>query len=180
MDFKGFDFRSMQRLLNPQAADDLNIFLEQLPGKVGQTALIAAAIAWAAAGAAGIYATMQANTLTEMRAELAETEALRPAVPKLIDKPVNKDKIAAFSDVLKDQYSLLGVKISGNTVVLTASTYTAFGQFREAIGHIQNGGVGWRVQLDNMCVGRECKKGQQLSATLKVNKVSVERHTESE
>lgn len=173
MDIKGFDIRSLQRWANPQAADDFNRFLESLPQNVGQTALIAAAIAWAAAGATGLYTTMQINSLIEKRAELAEMEALKPPVPKLIDKPVSKEVVEEFAKTLEDQYNLLNVSISGNTIVLKSNTYRAFGQFREAIGHIQNGGQGWRVQLDNLCVGRECDK-EELGAALKINQVTVD------
>jgi hypothetical protein len=39
---------------------------------------------------------------------------------------------------------------------------------------MQNGGSGWRVSLDKMCVGRECGDKDKLGVSLKVNKVSVE------
>ena len=173
MDIKNFDFGSLKRLTNPQAADDFNRFLENMPQNVGQTALIAAAIAWTAAGAVGLYTTLQVNSLIEKRAELAELDALKPPVPKLKDDKVSKEAVEAFAKVLEDQYSLLNIKNSGNTITLSSNSYRAFGQFREAIGHIQNGGQGWRVQLDKLCVGRECDK-EELGASLKINKVTVD------
>lgn len=166
--------RGLKKLVNPQSADDFNRFLEKLPQNVGQTALIAAAIAWVGVGALGLYASIEINKLIERRTELAETEAMVPPVPKLSNKPVPKTEVEEFVKVLEDQYSLLTFKnVGGNSVVVTAGTYKAFGQFREAIGHIQNGGEGWRVQLDKLCVGRECDK-EELGVTLKINKVKVE------
>ena len=81
---------------------------------------------------------------------------------------------AAYNYVEKtnDVYKGLTIKAQGPSVIITAKSTGYFGQFREAIGHIQNGGSGWRVNIDRLCVGRECDRSS-LAAALKINKVSV-------
>jgi len=168
-----FEWRSIQRYLSPQATDDLNKFLEKLPQNVGSSVLIAAGIAWAAAGAIGIYTTMQVRGLTELRAELAEVNALKPHVPILKDIAVNKNDIENFIGRMEVKYPDLTFSATGNTVLIVGKDTNTFAQFREALGHIQNGGNGWKIKLDNMCVGRECDK-DKLRATIKINQVRVE------
>lgn len=169
---KGFDWRSLKKFTNPHAADDLNAFLEKLPQNAGQTMLIIAGVAWGTAGAVGLYTTVQLQKLTELRAELQEAEALKPKVPQIKDVAVNAKEVESFVNRIKDTYGGLKISSSGPAISITASTTAAFGQFREAIGHVQNGGSGWRVNIDRFCVGRECEK-YPLSASLKINKVSV-------
>ncbi len=172
IDFKNFDWTALQKLANPQAADDLNAFLEKMPKIVGQQVLIAAGIAWAAAGAFGLYTTVQVQNMTTMRAELQEARAVQPPVPKIQDVPVNRNEVESFVEGAREIYRGLDIKANGSAVVITASATGSYAEFREAIGHVQNGGVGWRVNIDRLCVGRECK-GAPLGATLKINKVSV-------
>ena len=86
-----FDWRSLKKFTDPKAADDLNAFLEKLPQNTGQTMLIIAGIAWAAAGGIGLYTTVQLQKLTEVRAELQEAEALQPKVPQIKDVAVNRN-----------------------------------------------------------------------------------------
>ena len=169
---KDFDWRSLKKFANPNAADDLNVFLEKLPQNAGQTMLIIAGIAWGAAGMVGLYTTVQLQKLTEVRAELQEAEALKPKVPQIKDVAVNPDEVKKFVSKMKDTYNGLEISASRSNITITASTTASFGQFREAIGHVQNGGSGWRVNIDKFCVGRECEK-YPLSASLKINKVSV-------
>ena len=179
MDFKAiqkklasFDWRSLKKYTRPQAADDLNAFLEKLPQNTGQTMLIIAGIAWGAAGAVGLYTTVQLQKLTEIRAELQEAQALKPTVPKVKDVAVNAKEVEKFVKQMKGTYRGLEISASGPRIVMTATSTAAFGQFREAIGHVQNGGSGWRVNIDKFCVGRECQR-YPLSASLRINKVSV-------
>lgn len=172
-DIKNFDWRSLQKYFSAKSAGDLNIFLEKLPAMVGQTALIAAAIAWTSGAAIGLFATVQAKKLTELRAELKQTESLKPMVPTVRDVPVPQAEIKKFSEALAAAYPDLSIKQQGASITITAPTTASFGEFREAIGHVQNGGTGWRVNLDKLCVGRECDR-EKLAATLKINKVSVE------
>lgn len=176
MDVKNFDWRSIQKYFNPQAAEDLNVFLENMPQTAGQTALIAAGIAWMAAGALGLYTFIQVQNLTELRAELKETQALKPLVPIVRDVPVRAAEVTDFVTSLKEAYPNLDIKQQGASIQITARSTAQFGAFRESIGHVQNGGTGWRVNVSKLCVGRECE-ANPLGALLKINKVSVDKPT---
>ena len=164
----------IKKLSSPQAAGDLNKFLEGMPQAAGQTALIAAGVAWISAGAFGLYTNIQLKTLTEMRAKLAETQALQPLVPRITDVPVSQEDVQKFADSMQASYPGLQIKTQGPAIYITSDSTTAFGQFREAVGHVQNGGSGWRVSVDRLCVGRECEQ-VKLGALLKINKVSVDK-----
>lgn len=168
-----FDWRSLKKYTSPQASDDLNKFLEKLPANAGQTLLIIAAVAWGVAGILGLYVTVQIQQLTEMRAELQEAEALQPVVPTISDVAISSGEVSKFVESVENIYGGLELRASGSAVSLQAKSTGNFGQWREAIGHVQNGGSGWRVNVDHLCVGRECKPNP-LSATLKINKVSVQ------
>lgn len=169
---KSFDWRSLKKYANPQVSEDLNAFLEKLPQHAGQSMLVIAGIAWAAAGAIGLYTTVQMQKMTEFRAKLQDAAALQPIVPMIKDVAVNAKEVGEFVDKIKPIYTGLSIKASGASILVTAENTNAFGQFREAIGHIQNGGSGWRVNIDRLCVGRECER-VPLAAALKINKVSV-------
>ena len=173
IDFKSFDWRSLQKWTSPQAANDLNEFLENLPQTAGQGALIAAGIAWTIAASAGLYATIQSQKLTEMRAELEDVSALTPNVPKLVYRNVNVQEIRDLAEDLRRTYNGVQIKPQGNSLYITAETTASFGQFREVLTHIQNSGRGWRVTVDRLCVGRECAQ-QQLAILLKIQKVDIE------
>ena len=170
---KGFDWRSLKKYASPQATEDFNTFLEKLPQNTNQTLLIIAGAVWGAAGMVGLYTTVQIQNLTELRAELQEAESLQPIVPQIRDVAINAKDIRSFVDANNEIYQGLDMKAQGATVNITGSSTAAFGQFREAIGHVQNGGSGWRVSIDRLCVGRECDRNP-LAASLKINKVSVE------
>jgi hypothetical protein len=169
-----FDWRSLQKLTNPQAADDLNVFLEKLPQTAGQTMLIIAGVAWATAGAVGLFTAVQLQKMAEIRIELEEAQALQPIVPQIVDKAVSPAKVKEFVESTTKIYPGLELKASGPTIVMNARTLASFGQFREAIAHVQNGGSGWRVSIDRLCVGRECER-YPLGAALKINTVSVKK-----
>jgi hypothetical protein len=173
--FKNFDWRSLQKLTDPKAAGDLNAFLEKLPQHAGNTVLIAAGIAWAMSGALGLYASIQARQLTELRGELVKAEALTPVVPKIQDVPIPEAEVKTFIEKVGKTYPGLTINSNGSSIIISANETGRFAQFREAIGHMQNGGDGWRVALDKLCVGRECADNQKLGVVLKVNKVSVEK-----
>lgn len=175
MNFKDFDWRSLQKYFSAQSTDDLNRFLEKIPQNAGQTVLIAAGIAWGVAAAAGLFTAIQTQKMTELRAELAETKALKPSVPTIKNVGIPKAEVEAFVKQAQKNYRGINIKASGSTILITASSTANFTEFREAIGHVQNGGSGWRVSLEKMCVGRECDKRHRLAVSLKVNKVSVEK-----
>ncbi len=169
---KEFDWRSLKKYTSPKAADDLNLFLEKLPQNTGQTMLIIAGVAWAMAGAVGLFTTVQLQALTEVRAEFQDAQALQPTIPEIKDVPVNRAQVDNFAKRLKEIYTGLEISVSGSNITITGNSTRDFGQFREAIGHVQNGGSGWRVNVDRFCVGRECER-YELYAMLKINKVSV-------
>ena len=167
-----FDWRSLQKYTSPQASEDLNRFLEQMPQNVGQTLLVIAAIIWCAAGATGLYASIQMKAMTELRGELEAAQALQPSIPILSRKPVQEKTLASLGDYLSGGYKGLNIKTTKNEITIASKTAANFGQFREAMNHIQNGGDGWKLNIKELCVGRECKKNT-LYAVLQINKVSV-------
>jgi len=171
---KNFDWHSLKKVTNPQAADDLNVFLEKLPQNAGQTMLIIAGVAWGTAGAVGLFTAVQLQKMSEIRIELEEAQALQPIVPQIVDKAVSGDKVKEFVERTKEIYPGLELKASGPTIVMNSKSLGSFGQFREAIAHVQNGGAGWRVSIDRLCVGRECER-YPLGAALKINTVSVKK-----
>lgn len=176
MDLKSFNFGKFQKFVDPKAAGDLNVFLEKLPQNAGNTVLIAAGIAWATAAMLGVFTMVKYQQLIETRAELRATEALEPLVPKVADRPVSAGVVQSFANDMAGLYKNYGldIKVRGAAIFITARETSKFGAFREAIGHVQNGGSGWRVNVERLCVGRECK-GDQLAALLKINQVSVDK-----
>lgn len=170
--FKNFDARSLQKLTSPNAAEDLNTFLEKMPQNAGQTMLIIAAVLWSGAAATGLFTVVTLQSLTQLRAELQEAQAIRPLIPVVQQKPIQAASLKSTSDRMKEIYKGLTFNANGANVSMSAKTTAAFGQFREALGHIQSGGNGWKVSVESLCVGRECKNNA-LSATLRVNTVSV-------
>lgn len=174
MDLKNFDWRSLQKYLDPKASGDLNAFLEKLPQTAGQTVLIAAGIAWASAAAIGLFTSVQTKELITLRAELKNTQALKPIVPAIKDVPVNPAQLKTFGEQMAGIYRGLTIKPQGAGLYISSTTTGNFGEFREAVGHVQNGGSGWRVTVDRLCVGRECDR-DKLAALLKVNTVSVDK-----
>jgi len=176
VDLKSFDLRVLKKFLQPQAANDLNAFLENMPQTVGNQVLIAAGIAWAAAGALGLYATVKTQAMIELRAQLKDTQALRPVVPKITDVAVRPDDVKKFAEGMTQIYRGLNIRAQGSTIQISASDTARFAEFREAVGHVQNGGSGWRVSVDRLCVGRECDR-DKLIALLRINKVSVDNPT---
>ncbi len=173
MDFKSLNLTSLKKITDPKSAGDLNHFLEKLPQNAGNVVLIAGAVAWGMAAALGLFTALQMQGLTKMRAELAETKALKPAVPEIQNIPISKAAVDDFVAKAKESYRGVKINAKGSIITITAGNTSNFTEFREAIGHVQNGGNGWRVSLDKLCVGRECSKNSKLMASLKVNKVEV-------
>ncbi len=172
-DYKKFDWRSLQKYLDPQASKDLNVFLEHMPQRAGQTVLIAAGIAWASAAAVGLYTMVEVKNLTALRTQAQEAQALVPVVPQIKDVSIKAEDVKAFVESSEKVYPGLKISSNGAGLQIASSTTANFGEFREAVAHVQNGGSGWRVSLEKMCVGRECGQ-QKLDIILKINKVSVE------
>lgn len=174
MDFKKFDFAQLKRLADPNAAKDLDRFLDSLPTNVGYNALIAAGLTWILAAGAVLFAMTQATQVSELRAELLAVESMRPPVPQIDFVPVSKTALERFIEDVEriDLYPVLTfrvgsdgkMEISGNEQEFTAMTY--------AIGHIQGGGKNWHVAIEDMCIGPECQGGT-LKANLKISTIKV-------
>ncbi len=175
LDFKSFDWKYIQKYTSSKATGDLNKFLEGLPQHAGQTVLIAAAIAWGTAAALGLFTAIQTQQMIKLRADLKATEALKPSVPKIKNVGIDKKNVEQFVSKAKESYKGLDIRANASTIVITGRSTSNFTEFREAVGHVQNGGNGWRVSLEKLCVGRECDKQYKVAASLKVNKVSVEK-----
>lgn len=162
------------KFLNPRSLDQLNAFLEKLPHNTNKTVLAVAGIVWAFAALLGLYTTIKLQEVSELSVKREEASALLPAVPRIQDKPVSAREINSFVDELQETYKGLEIKGSSSNIIVTAKSTSLFGQFREAIGHIQNGGLGWRVNVEKLCVGKECSP-HPMAASLRINKVSVEK-----
>ena len=173
MKLGNFDWRSLKRYTSPQATHDLNRFLENLPQHTGNSVLIAAAVIWAAAGGLGLYTFVQSRALAELRTEFSEMEAVQPNVPTVTNVAETPQKVSDFVDMAEIAYPNLEMRANGSSIYIGASDTRYFPQFREAIGHVQNGGPGWRVNIDELCVGRQCTS-KPLAIQLKVNRVSID------
>ncbi|HNQ92879.1 MAG TPA: hypothetical protein PKI93_08120 [Alphaproteobacteria bacterium] len=169
-----FDFRSFQKYFTPQASDDLNRFLEKVPQNAGQGALVAAGISWAMVAALGLFTVMQLQQLTDLRAKLLESEALKPAVPVVSLQPVAVKQIKDFSENFKTIYPGMVVNANAGAISIQSKQTSDYGKFREAVGHVVNGGVGWHVSVETFCVGRECKQNS-LDAKLKIESLKIDK-----
>ena len=174
MPSSSFDFRSLNRLFTSQASDDLNKFLEKMPQNAGNAVLIAAGIAWASAAAFGLFAMMQTQQLTTLKGELQATEALKPIVPTLTMVDVSKEEIATLATSLKAVYTGLLVTPNNNILTIQSRDTAQFPQFRELLGQVANGGLGWKVSIESFCVGRECAQNA-LDAKLKIQKMKIDK-----
>lgn len=177
--FKKFNWRGMGKYFSSKAMHDFNIFLEKLPQNGSKSMLIVAGVIWCVAGALSLYTTIKIQEFSEIYVENKEAKSLLPEVPVIRDNPVSASEIETFVDELQKVYK--GIEIKGNSanIIVTAKSTAQFGQFREAIGHVQNGGSGWRVNIDKLCIGKECKPSP-LHASLKINRVSVEKVSTTE
>ena len=174
-----FDYRKLQKYLSPQAFNDLNEFLESLPLRAGYGLLIAAGIAWLMAGAATFYAIIQAQQVAELRTELLKADALKPQVPKIVRKPVQEGDVRAFARKIDKVYDNVKVTSLNDVISLQGSSGIYYGAFREAVGHLFNGGnaargESWRIGVKSLCVGRECKPNF-LNGQFQVYKLAVDK-----
>ncbi len=174
MSFGAFDWKSLQKYLTPQAADDLTRFMDDLPVFAGRSALIAAGIAWAAAAALGLFTVVQTKNLTEMRASLQTSNAVKPLVPSISATPVGRDEVTPLIDRYKAAYPDLSVTAIGNDLAIRSKQTSYYTEFRDALGHTVNGGKGWKVSIESLCVGRECKQGG-LDALIKIQKLKIDK-----
>jgi hypothetical protein len=171
------DVVTLKRYFSPNAYKDLDVFLEQLPMRVGKAMIIAGVIAWLAAGLSIVYVTMQANHVMGLRADILKAEALKPTVPVITQTPVESAEVDAFAKKLAELYPQLTIISSGNRIEMRTQSTDKYGAFREAIGHAFNGGKGWRLAVESMCVGRECKGGTGLEGAFTVHRLRVDKPT---
>lgn len=176
LNMKAIDWRVINRYTNTQATQDFNKFLEKMPKHTGNTILIAAGVFWALAAGGGLFTSLQMQKLTEIKAKLVEAEALQPIVPTIKENPLDVNELSQFVEATRKSYEGLDIRVDNNKVMISAPSTERYGLFREFLGHLPNGGKGWKLSLDSMCVGRECKGGQ-LSATVKINKIVVDNPT---
>lgn len=160
--------------MSPEAAGDISHFLDSVPVHAGNKALIAAGIVWAAVVGLGLFTMMQSKELTEIRAELQTSEAIKPSVPQIALQPVASDELKRVVEFLKKTYPSLNISENGGVLRIQSKQTADFAVFREAIGHAVNGGKDWKISIDSLCVGRECKDSG-LSAALKIQKLSIDK-----
>jgi hypothetical protein len=166
---------AINKYLSPQGMSDLNKFIEQMPMRAGYGVLVAGGVVWLIAGLAVVYATTVAKDVSAIRAELVKSEALKPVVAQLVRTPVPDSEISAFVDKVDPLYNDVSIKNNGSgTIQVTSGSGRFFGAFREAINHAYNGGQRWRLSLQSLCVGRECKGGF-LNGTFNVDTLKVQR-----
>lgn len=174
MDFKKVNFAALSQYATPRAMGDLNNFIEKLPENAGKTILVAAGISWLMVAILGLFTTIQAQDLNNLRAQLQDAKALKPIVPTISEVPVPDTSIREYIKKIESVYKPLEVKPEGGGIAITGPQTAMFSIFREAATQIQNGGGGWKVAVTKMCVGRECPQ-KQLSIVLKINKINIDK-----
>ena len=177
MSFK-FDLGQLQKYFSPHAFNDADVFVREMPERAGQSVLIAGGIVWMVAVAGFAFSTIESQKVAELRANAVKAEALRPVVPQIIKKPVPDKDLADFAEKANPQYPNVNLSAKGSQLLVKASVSEAYWSWREAIGHVFNGGNGWRLSIDSLCVGRECKNGF-LRGEFSVNKLDVQKVTSS-
>lgn len=168
------DIKKVNALLSPRAFNDLNDFIEHLPQNAGKTVLIAAAIAWIFTAALGLFTTMKAQDLNNLRAQLQDAKALKPIVPVLKETPLDAKALQDLASRLSNIYTGLEIRPNNNTLVIASGSTSMFSTFREAIMQIGNMDAGWKIDIQSMCLGRECPQ-KQLSITLKIAKIKIDK-----
>ena len=117
---------------------------------------------------------MQTKELTELRGKLRGQRSAQTNCSNRNMSAVSDAEIKPFIEGIKPIYSGITMNNSGNTVTIQSKDTAQFSQFREAIGHVANGGLGWKVRVEGFCVGRECKSNP-LDAVLKVEKLNIDK-----
>ena len=176
MPSKSFDLKSLQKFANPNAVNDFSKFLDTIPAFAGKGVLIAAGIAWAVSATLGLFTVMQTKELTEMRTALQAEDTLKPIVPVITMTAVPDTEISRIAEEFKKIYPNLTISLNGGIISIKSRQTADFAQFREAVGHIINGGKGWKVSVESFCVGRECKESG-LGASLKIQKLNIDKPT---
>lgn len=172
MDLKQFNLANLQKYTSPQAIKDFDSFLDALPLNVGYNALVAAGLACLLGGASVWFAAQETQKVSQLHSELMSVQALQPPVPVLKYAPVKQAQLKPLTDKIVSTFK--GVVITGSAdgeVNITAPDTDYFPQFLAAISYLQRGGKNWKVKINTLCVGRDCKSAK-LGANMKVEEVS--------
>lgn len=143
--------------------------------RAGQAAVIAGAVCLLFAALSVTYVVMQANNIMSLRADILKAEALKPTVPVINKAPVVDAEVAAFVKKIEGLYSQVSFAANGARVEMRASNVDKYGAFRESVGHLFNGGKGWRITVEEMCVGRECKNNTPVFGAFTVHTLRVDK-----
>lgn len=163
----------MQRYTSPQAVKDFDSFLDSLPINVGYNALIAAGVAWAIAGMSVLFTSIEVGKMSTIRAEMMKVEALQPPIPQLQYFPINKGALDDLAKNIESTYDGVSVTSPGDgKLTVSANDTDYFSRFMAAITTVQNSGRAWRVTVDTLCTGMDCK-GSKLNATLNVENATI-------
>lgn len=169
-----FDLGQIQKYFSSHAFSDADTFVRDMPERAGQTVLIAGGIVWMIAVAGFVFSTIESQKVAKLRADAVKAEALRPVVPQIIKKPVPNGDLQKFAERANPQYASVDLSAKGSQLLIKAGSSDAYWSWREAVGHVFNGGNGWRLSIDSLCVGRECKNGF-LRGEFSVNKLDVQK-----
>lgn len=169
------DFEKLKRYASPNAYKDLDGFLEQMPKRAGQAVIIAGVAAWMMAAACVMYVSIQANHILSLRADILKAESLKPTVPVIAKVPVDGTEVEAFAKKLGELYPQINVIGSNNRIEIRGTSTDKYGAFREAVGHAFNGGPDWRLNVEELCVGRECPNNLALYGAFTVYRLRVDK-----
>lgn len=168
-----FNIATLKRLINSRSIRDLDDFLDEIPLNVGYNALLFVGIMWAIAAGTLFFTINQADKAAALRAEIMGVKALKPPVPSLEYTAVDRKKIEEFAEFVRKTYQGINVVTrNGGQVILTAQDTDFFPQFISAIGYFQRGSRNWKVNVKEMCVGRDCKT-TKLMAALVIESVKI-------
>jgi hypothetical protein len=144
------------------------------------TGIIVASIIWGIAGAAILLAYTKSVDLQKLREEMTQAEALRPTVPQIAYSKISDAAIKVQVEKLKTVYRTLSIDGSAAEVKISAASTRDFSAWRAAIGDLGFGAAGWRVQVKELCAGRECEfagggkgGGVALQAILSVQQLDI-------
>ncbi len=170
-----FDTATLKRFLSPHAYKNLDVFVEQMPLRAGQAAVIAGIASLVLACLSVTYVVMQANNIMALRADILKAEALKPTVPVINKAPVADAEVANFIKKIEELYPQINMIPVASRVEIRSSAIDKYGAFREAVGHMFNGGKGWRITVEEMCVGRECKNNTPIFGAFTVHMLRVDK-----
>jgi hypothetical protein len=169
------DAATIKRLMSPHAYKNLDVFVEQMPMRAGKTAVVAGIASLVLACLAITYVVVQANNIMTLRADILKAESLKPTVPVINKAPVADTEVADFVKRIAELYPQVDFVTQGNRIEMRAPNTDKYGAFREAVGHAFNGGQGWRLQVEALCVGRECKNNTQVFGAFTIHRLRVDK-----